>query len=132
MAASDSEPVGSLAVALDHTARLLASDPAMAEQQAREILRAVPGHPQAQLLLGAALRTKGDLSAALAVLEPLARNQPNAAVAHFELGRTLGALGRTGEAATALFTPGAGLGGAALYVGSWSEWCRNALPIAKG
>ena len=102
MAASDSEPVGSLAVALDHTARLLVSDPALAEQQAREILRAVPGHPQAQLLLGAALRTKGDLSAALAVLEPLARNQPNAAVAHFELGRTLGALGRTGEAATAL------------------------------
>jgi len=24
----------------------------------------------------------------------------------------------------------AGLGGAALYVGSWSEWCRNPLPIA--
>jgi thiosulfate/3-mercaptopyruvate sulfurtransferase len=26
----------------------------------------------------------------------------------------------------------AGLGGASLYVGSWSEWCRNALPIALG
>jgi thiosulfate/3-mercaptopyruvate sulfurtransferase len=26
----------------------------------------------------------------------------------------------------------AGLGGAALYVGSWSEWCRSSRPIAKG
>jgi thiosulfate/3-mercaptopyruvate sulfurtransferase len=26
----------------------------------------------------------------------------------------------------------AGLGGAALYVGSWSEWCRNPMPQAKG
>ena len=26
----------------------------------------------------------------------------------------------------------AGLGGAALYVGSWSEWCRNPLPVSKG
>ena len=26
----------------------------------------------------------------------------------------------------------AGLGGSALYVGSWSEWCRNPLPQAKG
>ena len=24
----------------------------------------------------------------------------------------------------------AGLSGAALYVGSWSEWCRNPLPVA--
>ena len=26
----------------------------------------------------------------------------------------------------------AGLGGAALYVGSWSEWCRSGLPMARG
>jgi len=26
----------------------------------------------------------------------------------------------------------AGLGGSALYVGSWSEWCRNPVPQAKG
>ena len=26
----------------------------------------------------------------------------------------------------------AGLTGAALYVGSWSEWCRSGLPIATG
>jgi thiosulfate/3-mercaptopyruvate sulfurtransferase len=26
----------------------------------------------------------------------------------------------------------AGLHGSALYVGSWSEWCRNPMPVAKG
>lgn len=26
----------------------------------------------------------------------------------------------------------AGLGGAALYVGSWSEWCRSGKPVATG
>jgi tetratricopeptide (TPR) repeat protein len=102
LAASDFEPVGSLAVALDHTARLLASDPALAERQALEILKVAPGHPQAQLLLGAALRTQGELAAALAVLEPLAASQPRAALAHFELGRALGAQGRTREAVAAM------------------------------
>jgi tetratricopeptide (TPR) repeat protein len=102
LAPSASEPVGTLEVALDHAARLLASNPAMAEAQAREILKAVPGHPQAVLLLGAALRGQGELAAALRVLEPLAREQPRAAVAQFEHGRVLGALGRSGEAAAAL------------------------------
>ena len=33
---------------------------------------------------------------------------------------------------TLLALEAAGLGGAALYVGSWSEWCRNPLPVARG
>jgi thiosulfate/3-mercaptopyruvate sulfurtransferase len=33
---------------------------------------------------------------------------------------------------TLLALEAAGLGGAALYVGSWSEWCRTGHPIAKG
>lgn len=33
---------------------------------------------------------------------------------------------------TLLALEAAGLGGAALYVGSWSEWCRNDLPQARG
>jgi tetratricopeptide (TPR) repeat protein len=102
LAAPASEPVGTLEVALSHTARLLATDPAMAEIQAREILKVAPGHPQALLLLGAALRGKGDPTAALGVLEPLTAAQPRAAVAQFELGRVLVALGRSGEAVAAL------------------------------
>jgi tetratricopeptide (TPR) repeat protein len=102
LAAQNPEPVGTLDVALSHAARLMASDPAMAAVQAQEILKAVPGHPQARLLLGAGLRAQGRLGEALAVLAPLAAEQPRAAAAHFEFGRTLGGLGRSREAAAAL------------------------------
>lgn len=97
---SASEPVGTLEVALAHTQRLLTSDPRLAAEQASEILRAVPNHPVATLLLGAAQRSNGDAAAAVATLEPLSRSQPNWAQAHYELGLALGAE-RKGEAAVA-------------------------------
>jgi predicted Zn-dependent protease len=90
--------VGTLDVALAHAAKLLTTQPALAAEQAEEILRAVPGHPAATLILGAARRAAGDAAAALATLEPLARVQPKAAAVQYELALTLGALGR-GEAA---------------------------------
>ncbi len=102
MPAPASERVGTLEEALGHASRLLASDPAMAVVQAREILKVVPGHPKALLILGAGLREQGDPAAALRVLAPLAREQPRAAAAQFEFGRVLAALGRSGEAAAAL------------------------------
>ena len=55
-----SEPVGTLDVALAHTARLLQTQPLLAAEQAREILKALPGHPHARLLLATALRLNGD------------------------------------------------------------------------
>jgi tetratricopeptide (TPR) repeat protein len=58
------ETVGTLEVALEHAARLLAHDAAAAEAQAREILRAVGEHPDALRLLGAALRCQGETEAA--------------------------------------------------------------------
>ena len=94
------EPVGTLAVALAHTERLLASEPALAAEQATEILKSVPGHPAAQLLLGIARRRIGDLGGALAVLEPLAVSQPGWFAAHYELGLAQGAA-RQGEKAVA-------------------------------
>ena len=48
-----SEPVGSVQVALGHAARLLESSPVLAAEQASEILKAVPNHPLATLLLAA-------------------------------------------------------------------------------
>ena len=96
------EPVGTLAVALDHTRRLLSARPDLAEAQAREILTAVPGHPEALLLLGVALRLKGDLPAAEAVLSPLAGAHPKAAAVRFELGLTLAARGQARAAVAAL------------------------------
>ena len=96
----DSQPRGSLEVALRHTARLLASQPALAAEQAAEILKVAPGHPQAMLLRARAQRACGELSAALGALEELARGQPAWAEAQFELGVTLGNAGQ-GEAAIA-------------------------------
>jgi tetratricopeptide (TPR) repeat protein len=79
---------GTLQAALAHAARLLDSDPRAAAEQAREILKIVPNHPQTTLLLGAALRRQGDLESARAVLEPLAAAQPKAPMAWYELGLT--------------------------------------------
>ncbi len=97
-----SEPLGTLEVALAHAARLLATAPQLAAEQAAEILAAAPGHPAAGLILGAAHRLRGNNSGALAVLEPLARGQPHAAAVHFELGLALGSARRGEEAVDAL------------------------------
>ncbi len=91
-----------MTTALAHAERLLAAKPADAETQAREILKAVPGHPQALHLLGAALRAQGDLAGARAILEPLAAQQTMAAVVHFELGLTLGGAGESRRALAAV------------------------------
>jgi tetratricopeptide (TPR) repeat protein len=93
------EPVGSLEVALAHATKLLASDAALAVQQAHEILKVVPNHPPATLILAQAKRAVADIPGALAVLESLVQSQPNWALAHFELGRTRSAAGQ-GDAAT--------------------------------
>ncbi len=96
------EPVGTLDVALAHAAQLLATDPGLAAEQATEILAAVPGHPAAALTLARAHRLQGHGAAALAVLEPLARAQPNSAAAHLELGLALANAHRGDDAILAL------------------------------
>jgi predicted Zn-dependent protease len=65
------------------------SDPELAAEQAGEILKVVPGHPVATLLLGSARRATGETDAALQILEQLTRAQPNWATAHYELGLAL-------------------------------------------
>lgn len=100
MSASSEEPVGTLEAALAHTQRLMTSEPRLAAEQAKEILKVAPGHPLATLLLGVAHRRSRDPAASQAVLEPLAQSQPRWAAAHYELGLTLGAQ-RNGEGAVA-------------------------------
>jgi tetratricopeptide (TPR) repeat protein len=97
-----SEPVGTLEVALAHAARLLETQPALASEQASEILKAVPGHPPARLILGMARRIAGESRAALDVLEPLVREQPRWAAAALELGVALGEAGRSPAAIATL------------------------------
>ena len=94
------EPTGTLEAAVAHALRLLEQDPALAAEQAREILRVVPGHPPAVLLLAAAQRKSGQPAAALELLEPLARQQGQWAPAQFEYALALAAVGK-GDAAIA-------------------------------
>jgi tetratricopeptide (TPR) repeat protein len=99
---SPAEPTGTVDTALSHTGRLLKIDPALAAEQAGEILKVVPGHPMATLLLGSARRLLGDAAGALTVLEPLASTQTKWAAAHYELGLVRGDLAQPQAALAAL------------------------------
>ncbi|WP_420383769.1 tetratricopeptide repeat-containing sulfotransferase family protein [Novosphingobium sp.] len=90
---SAGEATLSLDAALAHAAALRSRDPQMALAQAREILNAVPGHPQAMLIEGQVLHHLGDLPAARAVLTSLAKQQPRSAITAFELALVHGGVG---------------------------------------
>ena len=97
-----SEPTGTLQVAMAHATRLLKVDPTLAAEQALEILKALPDHPAALVLLATARRRAGDPEAAIEALEPLMRTQAAGPAAWFEYGLALGSLGRGDEAIRAL------------------------------
>jgi len=99
---SASEPTGTLDIAMQHAARLLDADPALAAEQAQEILNAVPNHPPAVLLLATARRRSGNAQGALEILDPLVKAQSRWAAAHFERGVTLAAVGEGDDAIQAL------------------------------
>ena len=88
-----SEPAGDLATALAHTERLLGANPAMAAEQAREILKVVPGHPQTLMLLGFALARTGQHRPAADALAQATRADPALAPAWRALGDQLMLLG---------------------------------------
>ncbi|MDR6842700.1 tetratricopeptide repeat-containing sulfotransferase family protein [Pseudoxanthomonas sacheonensis] len=95
-------PVATLETALAHASRLLATDPALAGEQATEIIKAVGDHPMALLVLGVSRRARGDIDGALGILQPLATAQPNSAMAQLELGIALGRARQGDEAVAAL------------------------------
>lgn len=96
------DPVGTLEVALRHATALLGESPALAAEQAEEILKVAPGHPLALLVKGVSRRRLADPQGALEILRPLATAQPGWAPAHYELGVTLGEAGLGEEAVAAL------------------------------
>ena len=81
---------------------LLATDPAQAERRARDLLRTTPKDPRALLILGSALRRRGDFAGARALLEPLGRAYPRAALTQYELGLAAIGLGDPSEGILAL------------------------------
>jgi tetratricopeptide (TPR) repeat protein len=119
---SAGEATVSLDAALAHAAAMRGRDPHMALAQAREILNAVPGHPQAMLIEGQALQLIGDLPGARAVLIQLAAAQPRSAMTAFELALTHGGLGEHDLAVDALERA------VALKPDLLSAW--HALPVA--
>jgi predicted Zn-dependent protease len=76
LTAETSAPVGDLAVALAHGARLLEQAPLRAKEQAEEILRLIPGQREAILLLGRALGAIGDPTAGAAAVRQLTARNP--------------------------------------------------------
>jgi tetratricopeptide (TPR) repeat protein len=92
------EATGTLDVALKHTAQLLKSAPALAIEQASEILKAVPQHPGATMMLGVAQRATGAISDSRAALQSIVEKHPAWPLAHLELARTL-SLADEGDAA---------------------------------
>lgn len=97
-----SEGTGTLAVALAQAQRMLPSRPDLAEEQALEILKAIPGQPDGRLMLARALRLQGKSQDALGTLQGLTEAQPKMAAAHLELGLLYTQLGDGQSAIAAL------------------------------
>ncbi len=89
MASTVSDPRGTLDVALGHTQRLLEQNPAMAAEQAREILRVMPVQPRALALLGHALAALGRQDEAIAALRQATAHDPDTPDAWRALGDQL-------------------------------------------
>ena len=83
------EPTGTLETALAHGAELLRRSPAMAAEQALEILQAVPGHPGALTLRGMALAALNQGDEAIVVLRDAVRRDPDYAPAWRTLAEQL-------------------------------------------
>lgn len=95
-------PTGGLDVALRHAAELLSQDPALAGEQAREILKVAPESASARHVLATSLRLCGNAVRALEIVEPLARSHPRAVNILHEYALSLGAAGRGDDAVAVL------------------------------
>ena len=82
-------PVGNLAVALDRARALLARAPALALEQAAEILRVVPEQPDTLVLRGLALAALGRREQAILALRAATARAPHASEAWRALGDQL-------------------------------------------
>jgi predicted Zn-dependent protease len=99
---NDTAASGTLDQALAQATRLLERDPALAGEQASEILKVVGDHPLALQLLAAAQLAQGQPQRAVDTLVHLVRLQPNWAAAQLDLGVALNDCGRDRDAIAAL------------------------------
>lgn len=109
--------------ALADAQRLLPDSPQAAAAHASEVLKVLPTHPGARLILASAQGLLGQGTAAVETLAALAREQPRSAVVHFELGIALANTGQVPPAAVALRK-------AAALKPSWPEAWRKLADIS--
>ncbi|MBV8685042.1 MAG: sulfotransferase [Caulobacteraceae bacterium] len=95
-------PPLSLNEAVSRASDILGRDPRSALNQAKAILARAPSDPRAKLILASAHRRLGDIQSALAILRPLAKAFPAAALTQYELGVALAARGDRDGATRAL------------------------------
>ena len=93
MSTPAAEPVGTLEVALAHASRLLAVKPALAAEQAGEILKVVPRQPQALAVLGLARAMGGDIEGSIDALTRAVSLRPDLPDAWLALADQLRARG---------------------------------------
>lgn len=79
--------ISNLETALSHASRLLSVNPALASEQATEILKVLPDQPNALMLLGLGLGATGQTKEALDTFTQLIKIQPNWAAVYFEIGQ---------------------------------------------
>lgn len=82
---SADDPRGTVAIALSHGFDLLAQSPALAAEQAGEILKSAGADPRAHFLMGAAKRRLGETPAAIGHLAIALKAMPHAAELLLEL-----------------------------------------------
>ena len=95
LASGTSGSTGTIAAALENAQRFLAVNPAKAEEQAREILKAAPNHAEALVVLGAALGERGKAREAVPALLRAVQINPKHAQAWRMLGDQFTLLGDT-------------------------------------
>lgn len=100
----DAAPSAILEIALDQSLRLLEAEPALAEEQAREILRAFDSEARAFVILSKALRMQDDAEGALEAADNAIAIDPEIADAHLERGLSLLVLNRQDDAIGAFET----------------------------
>jgi cytochrome c-type biogenesis protein CcmH/NrfG len=83
------EPFGTIEVALAHASRLLAVKPAIAAEQASEILKVIPRQPQAMLILGLARAATDDVEGSIDALTRAVSLRPDLADAWLALADQL-------------------------------------------
>lgn len=104
MAETSGQTSDDLGAALVHASGLLRQDAALAGEQARAILKKHPGLAAAQHVLAISLRMQGNIGDALAVLRPLAGQNPDSPAILHDYAMCLGAAGDGEEAIRVLKT----------------------------